>query len=169
MRNGSDGSLTVTRSNPALSAIEARPNALMTVVDDYAFIPSIWREDAGGPDEDGVPTSYYAAVQLACRAEIVDDLEGVADLLVRQLAHFQPLGDHPAVAVDQPPYGPMLATIRGLRLHVEGVAAKFKYDDQNPRAHRDAVAERTTALTPVKSVCPASTTSRCVSTNRATR
>lgn len=128
--------------NPAWSAIKARPNVLMTVVDDYAFIPSTWREDTGGPDENGVATSYYAAVQLACRAEIVDDLEDIADLLARQLNHFQPLGDHPVVAVDRPPYGPMLADIRGLRLHIESVAAKFKYDDQNPLAHREAVAQR---------------------------
>jgi transcriptional regulator len=132
----------LARTNPAWAAIEARPNVLMTVVDDYAFIPSTWRADAGGPDENGVPTSYYAAVQLACRAEIVDDLDGIADLLVRQLAHFQPLGDHPVVSVDRPPYGPMLSGIRGLRLHIESVAAKFKYDDQKPLAHRAAVAQR---------------------------
>jgi transcriptional regulator len=132
----------LARTNPARSAIEARPNVLMTVVDDYAFIPSAWREDADGPDENGVPTSYYAAVQLACRAEVVDDLDGIADLLVRQLTHFQPLGDHPVVAVDRPPNGPMLSEIRGLRLHIDSVAAKLKYDDQNPLAPREAVAHR---------------------------
>jgi transcriptional regulator len=132
----------LARTNPVWSAIEAQPNVLMSVVDDYAFIPSMWREDAGGPDEDGVPTSYYSAVQLACRAEIVDELEDIADVLRRQLAHFQPAGDHAAVAVGQPPYGPMLASIRGLRLRVESVSAKFKYDDQNPEPHREAVADR---------------------------
>ena len=40
---------------------------------DYAYIPTTSRAKAGGPDEDGVPTSYYAAVQLTCQAEIVDD------------------------------------------------------------------------------------------------
>jgi transcriptional regulator len=32
----------------------------------------------------------------------------------------------------------------GLRLgpHIESVAAKFKYDDQNPLAHRETVAQR---------------------------
>jgi transcriptional regulator len=132
----------LARTNPAWSAIEARPNVLMSVVEDYAFIPSTWRADAGGPDENDVPTTYYTAVQLACRAEIVDELEDIADLLARQLRHFQPLGDYPVVAIDQLPYGPMLASIRGLRLHVESVAAKFKYDDQTPIPHRAAVAER---------------------------
>jgi len=40
---------------------------------------------AGGPDEDGVPTSYYSAVQLTCHAEIVDDPQHKAELLRRQL------------------------------------------------------------------------------------
>jgi len=91
-----------------------------------AYIPTTWRAKAGGPDEDGVPTSYYAAVQLTCQAEIVDDPQRKAELLRRQLAHFQPRGDHAQVAVDMPPYGRMLSGIRGLRLHVASVAAKFK-------------------------------------------
>lgn len=132
----------LARTNPVWPAIVAQPKVLMSVVDDYAFIPSTWRADAGGPEENGVPTSYYAAVQLACRAEIVDDPRDKADLLSRQLTHFQPAGDHAAVAVDQPPYGPMLADIRGLRLNIERVTAKFKYDDHDPEQHREAVADR---------------------------
>jgi transcriptional regulator len=132
----------LARADPAWSAIEARPNVLVSVVDDYAFVPSTWRADAGGPDEDDVPTSYYTAVQLVCRAEVVDEPLDVAESLRRQLARFQPAGDHPALAVDQAPYGPMVTAIRGLRLHVESVSAKFKYDDQNPEAHRYAVSDR---------------------------
>ena len=63
-------------------------------------------------------------------------------LLRRQLAHFQPQGDHAQVAVDMPPYGRMLSGIRGLRLHITSVAAKFKYDDHNPQEHRARVAGR---------------------------
>ena len=33
----------------------------LAVTGDYAYIPTYWRAKAGGPDEDGVPTSYYAA------------------------------------------------------------------------------------------------------------
>jgi len=59
----------------AISEAEWRDwlTVVMSVVDDYAYIPTTWRAKAGGPDEDGVPTSYYAAVQLTCQAEIVDD------------------------------------------------------------------------------------------------
>jgi transcriptional regulator len=132
----------LARPNPVWTALQARPAVLLSAVDDYAIIPSTWRARAGGPDENGVPTSYYAAVQFSCRAEIVDEPEAKADLLRQQLAHFQPSGDHAEVAVGQPPYGRMLAGIRGLRLHVTSVRAKFKYDDHNPERHRAAVAGR---------------------------
>ena len=124
--------------------VAADPHVVVTVIDDYAYIPTTWRAKAGGPDEDGVPTSYYAAVQLRCHAEIVDDPAGKVDLLTRQLAHFQPDGDYAEVAVGAPPYGRMLSGIRGLRLQVTGVAAKFKYDDHNPTQHRTQVATRLT-------------------------
>jgi transcriptional regulator len=132
----------LARPNPVWAGIEADPTVLLSVVDDYAYVPTTWRAKAGGPDEDGVPTSYYAAVQLRCRAEVVDDPTEKAELLTRQLAHLQPAGDHAEVAVGAPPYGRMLPGIRGLRLHVTGVDAKFKYDDANPVEHRTRVAER---------------------------
>ncbi|MGW0842450.1 FMN-binding negative transcriptional regulator [Streptomyces sp. NPDC002787] len=132
----------LAKPNPVWKAIEHDPNVVFTVIGDYAFIPGSWRATSGTPPTDGVPTSYYAAVQFICRAEIVDDPEGKAELLRRQLAHFQPDGDHAPVAVDQPPYGRMLSGIRGLRLQVADVRAKFKYDDHKPVEHRTAVADR---------------------------
>jgi transcriptional regulator len=36
----------------------------------------------------------------------------------------------------------MLSGIRGLRLHIASVAAKFKYDGHNPQEHRAQVAGR---------------------------
>jgi transcriptional regulator len=132
----------LARPNPIWRYLEARPEVLLSVVDDYAFIPGPWRVPSGYQPENGVPTSYYAVVQFSCRAEMVDDPEAKADLLRRQLAHFQPEGDHVDVAVGQPPYGPMLNGIRGVRLHVLSVAAKFKYDDRGPSQQRASVAAR---------------------------
>jgi transcriptional regulator len=134
----------LARPNPVWANVVADQNVVVTVIDDYAYIPTTWRAKAGGPLEDGVPTSYYAAVQLRCVAEIVDDPADKADLLSRQLAHFQPDGDHAAVAVGAAPYGRMLSGIRGLRLQVTGVAAKFKYDDHNAPEHRTQIATRLT-------------------------
>ena len=111
----------------------------MAVIGDYAFIPTYWRAKAGGPDEDGVPTSYYSSVQFVCRPTIVDGPDGKAQILTAQLDDFQPEGRHAAVAVGEDPYGRMLAGIRGVRLAVLSVEAKFKYDDANPVEDRERV------------------------------
>jgi transcriptional regulator len=46
------------------------------------------------------------------------------------------------VAVDEPPYGRMLSGIRGVRLAIVSVDAKFKYDDRNPVDHRERVSDQ---------------------------
>jgi transcriptional regulator len=135
----------LSRPNPVWEAIAHDPNVVLSVIGDYAFIPGPWRAKPDIPPRDGVPTSYYAAVQFTCRAEIIDDPEAKVDLLRRQLAHFQPAGDHASVEVDQPPYGRMLPGIRGLRLEVTDVLAKFKYDDHKPTEYRATVADKLTA------------------------
>ena len=130
----------LARPNPVWHLLERAPDVLMSVVDDYAFIPGQWRKKPGSADEPAVPTSYYAAVQFACRAEIVDDAVAKANLLRRQLAHFEP--DRDPHDLDRPNYQRLLPGIRGLRLHIQSVTAKFKYDDQKPQTHRTSVAQQ---------------------------
>jgi transcriptional regulator len=131
--------LHLARPNPVWPHLEAAAEVRLSVVGDYAYIPTYWRAKAGGPDEDGVPTSYYSAVQFVCRPTIVDDPQGKVEILSAQLTDFQPEGRHAAVAVDEGPYGRMLSGIRGVRLQVLRVEAKFKYDDANPVEHRRRV------------------------------
>jgi transcriptional regulator len=129
----------LARPNPVWPHLEAASEVRLAVAGDYAYIPTYWRAKAGGPDEDGVPTSYYASVQFVCRPTVVDDPQEKVNILAAQLADFQPEGRHADVAVDAPPYGRMLAGIRGVRLAVLRVDAKFKYDDANPVEHRERV------------------------------
>lgn len=131
--------LHLARPNPVWEHLEVAVEVRLAVVGDYAYIPSHWRAKAGGPDEDGVPTSYYTAVQFVCRPVVVDDPQGKVDILDAQLADLQPEGGHASVSVDEPPYGRMLSGIRGIRLQVIRVEAKFKYDDANPVDHRERV------------------------------
>ncbi|SBS77153.1 FMN-binding negative transcriptional regulator [uncultured Mycobacterium sp.] len=129
----------LARPNPVWPHLEAAAEVRLAVIGDYAYIPTYWRAKAGGPDEDGVPTSYYSSVQFVCRPTIIDDPQGKVDILVAQLDDFQPEGRHAEVAVGQDPYGRMLPGIRGVRLAVVHVEAKFKYDDANPVEHRQRV------------------------------
>jgi transcriptional regulator len=70
---------------------------------------------------------------------VVDEPDGKAEILTAQLADFQPEGRHATVAVNEAPYARMLSGIRGVRLSVLRVEAKFKYDDHNPVEHRQRV------------------------------
>jgi transcriptional regulator len=141
---GADGELLLhlARPNPAWKHLQAAAEVRLVVVGDYAYIPTYWRAKAGGPDEDGVPTSYYTSVQFVCQPTIVDDPQGKVHILTAQLADLQPEGGHADVATDTAPYGRMLSGIRGVRLHVLRVEAKFKYDDHNPVDHRERVIDR---------------------------
>jgi transcriptional regulator len=99
----------LARPNPAWPHLEAAAEVRLAVTGDYAYIPTYWRAKAGGLDEDGVPTSYYAAVQFVCRPTVVDDPQGKAEILTAQLADFQPEGRHAVVAPGAAPYGRMLS------------------------------------------------------------
>ena len=129
----------LARPNPVWRHLEAAGEVRLALIGDYAYIPTYWRAKAGGVDEDGVPTSYYSAVQFVCRPTVIDDPDAKVEILTAQLADFQPEGGHATVAADQAPYGRMLAGIRGVRLSVLRVEAKLKYDDHNPVEHRERV------------------------------
>jgi transcriptional regulator len=133
-----DGDKTVllhlAQPNPVWEALAERPRALLSVFGAYTYIPGHWNQN-----EYGVPTSYYAAVQLACDAEIVDDPAGIAEILERQLAHFQPEGKHAPVEPGDNPYGKLLGSIRGIRLSVTDVRAKFKFGANRTVEHRRVV------------------------------
>jgi len=125
----------------SLAAYRGQSPLLYSVTSDFAFIPGPWRASSGTPPELGVPTSYYATVQFTCDSEIIDDPQAKADLLGSQLRHLQPDGDHAEVDIEAEPYGRLLPGIRGLRLTIIEVIAKFKYDDHKPIEHRSRVSQ----------------------------
>ncbi len=141
-----DGERTVwlhlARPNPVWEALDERPRALLTVVDDYTYIPAEWNAGPGVPAGRGVPTSYYATVQLVCDVRIVDDPEEKAALLVRQLGHFEPGSDRLPVSATEDPDRRQLPGIRGIELTVTDVRAKFKFGGNKEAAHRAEIAGR---------------------------
>jgi len=136
-----DGDKTVllhlAQPNPVWEALAERPRALLSVFGAYTYIPGHWNQD-----EYGVPTSYYAAVQLACDAAVLDDPAQIAAILERQLAHFQPEGKHAPVEPGDNRYGKLLGSIRGIRLSVTDVRAKFKFGANRTVEHRKVVAAK---------------------------
>jgi transcriptional regulator len=141
-----DGEATIrlhlARANPILAALAENPVAVMSVIGAYTYIPTNWNANQGQPVEYGVPTSYYAAVQLTGTCEMIEDHEELAALLGTQLAHFQPEGGHAPVTAGETPYGSQLASIRGVRMAVTNVEAKFKFGGNKPVEHQQRIAEQ---------------------------
>ena len=129
--------LHLAKPNPVWDALAERPRAMLSVFGAYAYVAGHWT-----PDEYGVPTSYYAAVQLACDVEVIDDQARIAAILERQLGHFQPEGKHAPVQAGDNRYGKQLPNIRGIRLNVTDVRAKLKYGSNRTVEHRRAVASK---------------------------
>jgi transcriptional regulator len=140
-----DGERTVwlhlARPNSALTALEEYPRALLTVVGDYVYIPSVWNANPGKPVVYGVPTSYYATVQLECDVRLVDAGEDTATILRRQLAHFEPGSGRVPVSATDDPDRRLLPGIRCAELTVTAVRAKFKYGGNKQPEHRERIAE----------------------------
>ncbi|MER6363677.1 FMN-binding negative transcriptional regulator [Kitasatospora sp. NPDC001527] len=128
--------LHLAAPNPLLAAVRADPEVTLAVTDDYAFAPGHWR---GAP---GTPTSFYSSVQFHATAALVEDAAGKAEILNRQLAHFQPESPDTRVAPGEGELGRLLPGLTGLRLTVREVRAKFKYDDKKPAAEQLALADR---------------------------
>ena len=133
--------LHLARPNPVWRALAERPRALLTVVADYVYVPAAVNADAGDDPALGVPTSYYAAVQAEVDVQIVDDPVAKAAILARQLGHFEPQGSQrvtPGVDVESDLR--QMTGIRGLRLTITGVKAKFKYGGNKTQEHRAEIA-----------------------------
>ncbi|GAA2754705.1 FMN-binding negative transcriptional regulator [Actinopolymorpha rutila] len=86
----------------------------------------------------GVPTSFYATVQLACNVRVVDDPDEKAAVLNRQLGHFEPGSGRAPVPTEADRR--LLSGLRALELTVTGVRAKFKYAGNKQDAHRREIA-----------------------------
>jgi transcriptional regulator len=130
--------LHLARPNPVWRALEENPTVLLSVAGDWAYIPAAWKAIEGEDPRLGVPTTYYAAVQLIATAEPVDDPDAKAAILRRQLADLEPGAD----VADPAEHGRVLNGIRGLDLSVREVRAKFKYGGNVDDRHRAAVAAR---------------------------
>jgi transcriptional regulator len=122
--------------NPILGALAERPTGILAVAGDWAFIPSSWKAIDDEDPRLGIPTTYYAAVQLAGRVDVIEEPDALATLLGRQLARLQGGVEITDPAVE---HRARLAGIRGIVLHIESVTAKFKFGGNVDEAHRRAV------------------------------
>jgi len=138
--------LHLVRNNPLFAALAENPRVLLSVAGDWAFIPSAWKAIENEDPGLGIPTTYYAAVQLTGTATVHDERESpgtVAAVLRQQLRALQP--DIP-IADPEEAHPQKLLSILGISITVQSVSAKFKYGGNVDEAHRLAVVDRLMAL-----------------------
>jgi transcriptional regulator len=136
--DGDEVLLHLARPNPVWEPIAENATVVLSVAGDWAYVPSAWKVIGDEDPSLGIPTTYYAAVQLVCDATIVDDEQGKLSVLRRQLAVLEP----ELTAADPGVHLRKLPGIRGLRLAIRDVTAKFKYGGNVDVEHRVAIAER---------------------------
>jgi transcriptional regulator len=134
--------LHLVRANPVFAALAENPRVVLSVADDWAFIPSSWKVIGDEDPALGIPTTYYGAVQLAGTATVHDERTApgsVTAILRRQLATFQP-----GVGVADPgeSHAAKVLGILGITIAVEQVSAKFKYGGNVDEPHRRGVVAR---------------------------
>lgn len=130
--------LHLARPNPIFEALAENPNVMLSIAGDWAYIPAAWKAIGDEDPRRGIPTTYYAAVQLIGTCVVVDDPTEVADILARQLDDLEPGSE----AVHPSEHARRLRAIRGLKIEIAEVRAKFKYGGNADVEHRRAVATR---------------------------
>jgi transcriptional regulator len=140
LRDAHEVVLHLARPNPIWDALAENPNVLLSIAGDWAYVPAAWKAIADEDPRMGIPTTYYAAVQLIGSAKVVDDQDGKAAILRTQLGITEPGSG----AADPAEHGRRLSGIRGIRIAVRDVRAKFKYGGNVDDAHRTYVADNLT-------------------------
>ena len=131
--------LHLARPNSALKLLEKASECALIVTGDFAYIPNQWRAKPNVPKEDGVPTSYYVAINFICKPTLAANTEETAAIVATQMKHMQPEGGYSRVSADAAPFGPMMNSIRGVSLEILRVEAKFKFDDHKSLEHREHI------------------------------
>ena len=126
--------LHLARPNPVWAAVREQARALLSVNGDWAYVPAAWKAVGTEDPAEGIPTSYYAAVVLDGTVQVLEGEELLA-VLRTQLADFEP----GSAVADPSVHARRLPGIRGLRLTVTSVQAKFKYGGNVDDVHRARV------------------------------
>ena len=131
--------LHLHKGNDVIPHLRSGSMVSLSVIGDYAYIPNQWRAKDPSQPQDGVPTSYYAAVNFECTPTVIDDAEGIVRILKETMLEFQPEGGYAAISPAESPYGPLVSVITGVELEIVKVDAKFKYDDHKSVEFREQV------------------------------
>lgn len=134
---GDDIVFHLAAANPIFARLAEQPRAILSVAGDWAYIPGAWKAIEDEDPSMGIPTTYYGAVQVIGQVTVVEG-DGIADVLRSQLDVLEPGSGLADPVIHQGKF----RAIRGLRLAIEEIRAKFKYGGNVDDAHRSAVLDR---------------------------
>ena len=124
----------VARSNPQWREL-AGQTALAVFTGPHAYVSPTWYE---APNT--VPTWNYAAVHVYGKTQLVEDRDGVLDIVRRSVAVYEAAMTRPW-AFDGPPtyVDRLLAQVVGFRLEIEAIEGKWKLGQNHPADRRERV------------------------------
>jgi transcriptional regulator len=131
--------LHLAAPNPIFEALSEQPRVVLSVAGDWAYVPSAWKAIGDEDPTLGIPTTYYAAVQLEGSATVKSEPAAVAAVVRAQLASLQP---DMAIADPETVHSAKLRAIRAITIAVDSVRTKFKYGGNVDADHRYAVVRR---------------------------
>jgi transcriptional regulator len=134
--------LHLVRANPFFAAVAENPRVVLSVAGDWAFIPSDWKAIGGEDPALGIPTTYYAAVQLTGTATVHDARLAPGDVAAVLREQLGVLQAGVGVADPEVAHPKKLLSILAVTIAIDAVSAKFKYGGNVDAAHRAAVARR---------------------------
>ncbi len=121
-----------------MEALASNPRVSFTVVEDFAFIPSHFRD----PRFACPATQYYRSVMIRGRARIVDAAPEKAAALQALMEKLQPEGGFEPITAEAPMYRKSLRTTAVVAIDIEQIAGKFKFGQNLPRSKRETVAKK---------------------------
>jgi len=130
--------LHLHRADEQIADLRERPRCVVEVDEVLSTIPSHWID----PENAMFATAFHRTAVFECRAELVDDAPGVAQVQREFMQRYQPEGDYHPVAWDDAMYSKVIKILVGVRLSVERVRVKFKLGQNRDFDTRALVARR---------------------------
>ena len=134
--DGPHGTLSghMARANPHWRELVGEP-VLAVFSGPHAYVSPTWYET-----ENTVPTWNYVAVHAYGRATLIDDSDGLLDLLQQSVCVYESGMPRPwSLDTASPVVRNMLSQIVGFRIHIERIEGKWKLNQNHPFERRRKV------------------------------
>ncbi|WP_248927743.1 pyridoxamine 5'-phosphate oxidase family protein [Paenibacillus hamazuiensis] len=112
-----------SRAGAKMANLKARPKVTFAVAKEYALIPSYVLD----PKLACPATAYFKSVLIRGYAENVQDPHVKAEALTAFMQKLQPEGGYDPIDPADKHYGPRLAGVAIVKIHVEELTAKYKF------------------------------------------